>query len=152
MIHNTDAFSIVGDMCTALADVLNSFGNLSQMITPENIEAAKSFASAIQNGNITEETLTNAVRNAADKFVMPTNDVIEGQRKRIEEQQIQLQNAVKENNELREIIREYQARNVKAKAISGSGTIKGTPKKTAMKSIKNTDDKPADIINFKNGD
>lgn len=152
MIHNTDAFSIVGDMCVALAEILHNFSNMSQIITPENIEAAKSFALAIQEGNITEETLTNAVRNAADKFVMPTNDVIEGQRKRIEEQQIQLQSVVKENNELREIVREYQARNVKAKSVSGSGTIKGTPKKTARKSIKNEGTKSADIVSFKGGD
>lgn len=152
IIHNTDAFSIVGDMCTVLANVLNNFGNISQMMTPENIEAAKSFASAIQDGNITEESLTNAVRNAADKFVMPTNEIIEGQRKRIEEQQAQLQSVVKENNELREIIREYQARNVKAKSVSGSGTTNGTPKKTARKSVKKEVGKSADIVNFKSGE
>lgn len=152
IIHNTDAFSIVGDMCTALFDVLNYFGNISQMMTSENIEAAKSFASAIQDGNITEETLTNAVRNAADKFVMPTNDIIEEQRKRIEEQQVQLQSAMKQNNELREIIREYQARNVKAKSVSGSGMTKGTPKKTARKAVKKEAGKSADIVNFKGGD
>lgn len=152
IIHNTDAFSIVGDMCTVLADVLNNLGNISQVMTPENIEAAKSFASAIQDGNITEESLTNAVRNAADKFVMPTNNIIEGQRKRIEEQQAQLQSVVKENNELREIIREYQARNVKAKSVSGSGITKGTPKKTARKAVKKEVGKSADIVNFKSGE
>lgn len=152
IIHNTDAISVVGDMCLALADALNGLGNISQIMTPENVDVMKTFASEIQDGNITEETIANAIRSAADKFEMPTNDIIEGQRERIAEQQIQLENVVKENNELREIIREYQARNVKAKSVSGSGTIKGTPKKTARKSIKKDDGNVTNIVNFKSGD
>ena len=52
MIHNTDAFAIVGDMCTALADVLNNFGNISQIMTPENIEAPIEKDSVVGNFSI----------------------------------------------------------------------------------------------------
>ena len=83
LIHNTDAFSIVGDMCLAIKDILDNY--------IQNTEIANKFIEDLKESGITEETLTNAVRNAANKFQMPESDVIEGQRKRIAEQQEQLQ-------------------------------------------------------------
>lgn len=83
LIHNTDAFSIVGDMCLAIKDILDNY--------IQNTEIANKFIEDLKESGITEETLTNAVRNAANKFQMPESDVIEGQRKRIAEQREQLQ-------------------------------------------------------------
>ena len=61
------------------------------MNSPKNIQIAKDFMEEIKQNGITEETLANAVRKAADKFKMPENEVIKEQRKRIAEQQDQLQ-------------------------------------------------------------
>lgn len=113
LIHNTDAFGIVGDMCMALKDIMDSY--------TQNAELAKGFMEDLKESGITEETLTNAVRNAADQFKMPESDVIEGQRNRIAEQQAQLQEKEAEIQDLRKWKREYMARNVKA--VKGEGKI-----------------------------
>ena len=136
VIHNSNAFSIVGDMCEAIVDVLGSFSGMSQMMTPENIEATKSFMTALKDKEITEETLADAVRIAADQFKMPENEIIEGQRQRIAEQQTQLQEKEAEIQDLRKWRKEHEARNVK----SDKSTTKGTAKKTARKSIKKDND------------
>ena len=132
VIHNSNAFSIVGDMCEAIVDALGSFSGMSQMMTPENIEATKSFMTALKDKEITEEILADAVRIAADQFKMPENEIIEGQRQRIAKQQTQLQEKEAEIQDLRKWRKEHEARNVK----SDKSTTKGTAKKTARKSIK----------------
>ena len=115
MIHNTDAFSIVGEMCQVITDSLSNFANLNiQALTPENIEMAKEFMSAMKNGNITEETLAAATRKAADQFKFSSNDVIEGQRQRIAEQQEQLREKETEIQDLRKWKRDHESRNVKS--------------------------------------
>lgn len=126
LIHNTDAFRIVGDMCMALKDIMDSY--------TQNAELAKTFITDLQKSGITEETLTNAVRNAADQFKPSENEIIEGQRKRIAEQQAQLhemQGRVQEMNKkvrgFEDWKREYMARNVKA--VKGSGKIVADSKK-----------------------
>lgn len=127
LIHNTDAFSIVGDMCLAIKDILDNY--------IQNTEIANKFIEDLKESGITEETLTNAVRNAANKFQMPESDVIEGQRKRIAEQQEQLQEKETEIQDLRKWKREHMARNVKA--VNGTGiVVDPTPKKTIRKSDK----------------
>lgn len=127
LIHNTDAFGIVGDMCMALKDIMDSY--------TQNAELAKTFITDLQKSGITEETLTNAVRNAADQFKFPESDVIEGQRKRIAEQQEQLKEKEAEIQELRKWRREYMARNVKV--LKGSGKITtNSKKKTSDKTTK----------------
>lgn len=127
LIHNTDAFSIVGDMCMAVKDILDNY--------IQNTELAQGFIEDLKTSGITEETLTNAVRNAANKFQMPESDVIEGQRQRIAEQQAQLQEKEAEIQELRKWKREYMARNVKA--VKGAGVVTDfVPKKSARKSDK----------------
>ena len=114
LIHNSDAFSIVGGMCQIIVDTMSNFANLNiQALTPENIEMAKDFMSAVKNGEITEETLATATRKAADKFKIPDNEVIEGQRQRITEQQKQLREKETEIQVLRKWKREHEARNVK---------------------------------------
>lgn len=114
LIHNSDAFSIVGEMCQVIADTLSNFANLNiQALTPENIEMAKDFMSAMKDGNITEETLAAATRKAADQFKFSSNDVIEGQRQRIAEQQEQLRKKETEIQDLRKWKREHEARNIK---------------------------------------
>lgn len=113
LIHNTDAFSIVGDMCMAVKDILDNY--------VQNTEVAQGFIEDLKASGITEETLTNAVRKAADQFKMPESDVIEGQRNRIAEQQAQLQEKEAEIQELRKWKREYMARNVKA--VKGAGAV-----------------------------
>lgn len=92
LIHNSDAFSILGEMCLAVKDILSA--------CIENAGLAKAFMSNLQESGITEETLANALRKAADKFVPATNDIIEAQRERIEEQQKQLQEKEAEIQEL----------------------------------------------------
>ena len=113
MIHNSDAFSVVGDMCLAVKDIIDNFS--------KNNEIAQQFISDLRESGITEETLTNAVRNAADQFKMADSEVIEGQRQRIAKQQEQLQEKEAEIQELRKWKREYMARNVKA--VKGVGKI-----------------------------
>lgn len=126
LIHNTDAFRIVGDMCMALKDIMDSY--------TQNAELAKTFITDLQKSGITEETLTNAVRNAADQFKPSENEIIEGQRKRIAEQQAQLQEMQGRIQEMNKKVRgfedwkhEYMARNVKA--VKGSGKIVADSKK-----------------------
>ena len=139
VIHNSNAFSIVGDMCEAIVDVLGNFSGMSQMMTPENIEATKSFMTALKDKEITEETLASAVRIAADQFKIPESEIIEGQRQRIAEQQTQLQEKEAEIQDLRKWRKEHEARNVKADKPTTEGT-KGTASKTARKSIKKDND------------
>lgn len=126
LIHNTDAFGIVGDMCMALKDIVDQY--------VQNTELAKGFMEDLKESGITEETLTNAVRNAADKFKPSENEIIEGQRKRIAEQQAQLQEMQGRIQEMNKKVRgfedwkhEYMARNVKA--VKGSGKIVADSKK-----------------------
>lgn len=128
LIHNTDTFSIVGDMCLAIKDILDNY--------IQNTEIANKFIEDLKESGITEETLTNAVRNAANKFQMPESDVIEGQRQRIAEQQEQLQEKETEIQDLRKWKREHMARNVKV--VKGTGKIAGnTKKKVSEKNGKN---------------
>lgn len=141
LIHNSDAFAIVGDMCLVVKDILDNYA--------KNNEIAQKFISDLQESGITEETLTNAVRNAADQFKMPENEIIEGQRKRIAEQQVQLQEQQAKIEEMKKRVkemdtkvqsfetwkREYMARNVKS--VKGSGKITtNSRKKTSGKTTK----------------
>lgn len=127
LIHNSDAFAVVGDMCLAAKDIIDNFAR--------NNEAAQKFISDLQESGITEETLANAVRKAADQFKLPENDVIEGQRKRIEEQQKQLQEKESKIQELQTWKREYMARNVKAVRGSGAISNKVSTNKVGRKAI-----------------
>lgn len=113
IIHNADAFSVVGDMCIAIKNLLDSY--------VINAELAQGFMEDLKESGITEETLANAVRRAANQFKMPDNEMIESQRQRIAEQQEQLQEKETEIQDLRKWKREYMVRNVKA--VKGSGEI-----------------------------
>lgn len=113
LIHNSEAFSIVGDMCNAIKDILDGY--------IENAELAKGFMTELKENGINEDTLTTAIRNAADRFKLPENDVIIGQRQRISEQQEQLVEKEAKIQELLAWKREHMARNVKA--VAGSGKI-----------------------------
>lgn len=128
IIHNTDAFNVVGAMCIALKDILDNY--------IQNTELAQGFIEDLKTSGITEETLTNAVRKAADQFKMSESDVIEGQRNRIAEQQAQLQEKEAEIQELRKWKREYMARNVKA--VKGVGVVINPAQK---KSVRKNDKK-----------
>ena len=126
LIHNTDAFAIVGDMCLAVKDILDNYA--------KNNEIAQKFISDLHESGINEEALTKAVRNAADQFKIPESEIIEGQRKRIAEQQEQLQEKEAEIQDLRKWKREHMARNVKA--IRGTGKITSSTKtKAGTKSV-----------------
>ena len=127
LIHNSDAFAIVGDMCLAVKDILDNYA--------KNSEIVQKFISDLQESGINEETLTNAVRNAADQFKMSENEVIEGQRQRIAEQQTQLQEKEVEIQDLRKWKREHMARNVKA--VKGSGKITANSKKKESSKVAN---------------
>lgn len=127
LIHNSDAFAIVGDLCLAVKDILDNYA--------KNSEIAQKFISDLQESGINEETLTNAVRNAADQFKMSENEVIEGQRQRIAEQQTQLQEKEAEIQDLRKWKREHMARNVKA--VKGSGKITANSKKKESSKVTN---------------
>lgn len=134
LIHNSDAFAVVGDMCLAVKDIIDNFA--------KNNEIAQKFISDLQESGITEETLTNAVRKAADQFRLSENEVIEGQRKRIAEQQTQLQEMTGRVREMNEKVksleawkREYMARNVKVDKGTGSFAT-NAKKKTSGKTVK----------------
>lgn len=132
LIHNSDAFNIVGEMCQVIVDSLSNIANLNiQAITPENIQIAKEFMNEIRDKDITEETLASAVRKAADQFKLPENDIIEGQRKRIAEQQEQLQEKEVEIQNLRKWKQEHMVRNAKAVKESGKITSNTANKITA---------------------
>ena len=132
LIHGSDTIKAIGDLCDSVTTVLN---NIAKMNSPENIQMAKEFMEEIKKNGITEETLANAARKAANQFKLPENDVIEGQRKRIAEQQEQLQEKETEIQDLRKWKREHMARNVKA--VNGTGiVVDPTPKKTIRKSDK----------------
>lgn len=132
LIHGSDTIKAIGDLCDSVTTVLN---NIAKMNSPENIQMAKEFMEEIKKNGITEETLANAARKAANQFKLPENDVIEGQRKRIAEQQEQLQEKETEIQDLRKWKREHMARNVKA--VKGKGiVVDPTPKKTIRKSDK----------------
>lgn len=118
LIHGSDTIKAIGDLCDSVTTVLN---NIAKMNSPENIQMAKEFMEEIKKNGITEETLANAARKAANQFKLPENDVIEGQRKRIAEQQEQLQEKETEIQDLRKWKREHMARNVKA--VKGEGKI-----------------------------
>ena len=113
LIHNSDAFAIVGDMCLAVKNMLDNYA--------KNNEIAQKFVSDLQESGINEETLTKAVRNAADQFKIPESEIIEGQRQRIAEQQTQLQEKEAEIQDLRKWKREHMVRNVKA--VKGAGVV-----------------------------
>ena len=133
LIHGSDTIKAIGDLCDSVTTVLN---NIAEMNSPENIQMAKEFMEEIKKNGITEETLANAARKAANQFKLPENDVIEGQRKRIAEQQEQLQEKETEIQDLRKWKREHMARNVKA--VKGSGKTAATSKKKASeKNVKN---------------
>lgn len=132
LIHGSDAIKAIGDLCDSVTTVLN---NIAKMNSPENIQMAKEFMEEIKKNGITEETLTNAVRKAADQFKMSESNVIEGQRNRIAEQQAQLQEKEAEIQELRKWKREYMARNVKA--VKGAGiSISPAQKKSVRENDK----------------
>ena len=138
LIHGSDTIKAIGDLCDGIITVLN---NIAEMNSPENIQIAKDFMEEIKQNGITEETLANAVRKAADKFKIPNNEIIEGQRQRIAEQQKQLQEQHSKIDEMKRRVkemdakvqsfetwkREYMARNVKA--VNGSGKIASVSKK-----------------------
>ena len=118
LIHGSDTIKAIGDLCDSITTILN---NIAEMNSPENIQIAKDFMEEIKQNGVTEETLANAARKAADQFKMSNNEIIEGQRQRIAEQQEQLKEKEAEIQELRKWRREYMARNVKV--LKGSGKI-----------------------------
>lgn len=132
IIHGSDTIKAIGDLCDSVTIVLN---NIAEMNSPENIQMAKDFMEEIKKNGVTEETLANAARKAADQFKMSNNEIIEGQRQRIAEQQEQLKEKEAEIQELRKWRREYMARNVKV--LKGSGKITtNSKKKTSGKTTK----------------
>lgn len=114
IIHNTDSFSIIGEMCRIITDSLSNLANMSSL-SPSDMNTALDFMKQLNDTDITEETLANAARKAADQFKLPESDIIEGQRKRIAEQQKQLTEKETEITELRKWKSEQEARNVKRK-------------------------------------
>ena len=84
-------------------------------LSPSDMNTALDFMKQLNDTDITEETLANAARKAADQFKLPESDIIEGQRKRIAEQQKQLTEKETEITELRKWKSEQEARNVKRK-------------------------------------
>lgn len=132
LIHGSDTIKAIGDLCDSITTILN---NIAEMNSPENIQIAKDFMEEIKQNGVTEETLANAARKAADQFKMSNNEIIEGQRQRIAEQQEQLKEKEAEIQELRKWKREHMARNVKV--LKGSGKITtNSKKKTSGKTTK----------------
>ena len=133
IIHNTESFSILGDMCIAIKDILDNYS--------KNAELAKTFMEDLQKSGITEESLVKVIRKAADQFKLPSNDVIEGQGQRIAEQQQQLKEKEAEIQELRAWKREYMARNVKSTKRTESAPSKTSKKKTAANVTQDSNEK-----------
>lgn len=147
LIHGSDTIKAIGDLCNSVTTVLN---NIAEMNSPENIQMAKDFMEEIKKNGVTEETLANAVRKAADKFKMPNDEIIEGQRQRIAEQQQQIQEQQAKIEKMKKRVkemdtkiqsfeawkREYMARNVKADNRSEK-IVDSYKRKTIGKSNKN---------------
>lgn len=147
LIHGSDTIKAIGDLCNSVTTVLN---NIAEMNGPENIQMAKDFMEEIKKNGVTEETLANAVRKAADKFKMPNDEIIEGQRQRIAEQQQQIQEQQAKIEKMKKRVkemdtkiqsfeawkREYMARNVKADNRSEK-IVDSYKRKTIGKSNKN---------------
>ena len=106
-IHNTDALTVVGNLCELILDIVSDISNMTKSITPENVEIVQKFMEGLQNKDITEETLTTAIRNAADQFKLSENDIIIKQRERIVEQQKQLEEKEADIKNLRKWKREH---------------------------------------------
>lgn len=140
IIHGTHTMEIIGEICEGVVTVLNRIADVN---SPENIQMAKDFMEEVKKNGITEETLANAVRKAADKFKLPESDVIEGQRQRISEQQEQLKEKEAEIQELRKWKRDHMARNVMntrqnkttAKSVKGSGIVEMIPKEKSTEGV-----------------
>ena len=112
MIHHSSALNQIAEFCTIISDALENFARLHlQEMKPGDIQLAMEFVKNMQDKNITEATLANAMKKVVTAHKVPNTKIYEGQRKRIEEQQHQLQEKEKEIIELRKWKRDHEARN-----------------------------------------
>ena len=95
---------------------MDTFGNFSklnlQSLSSDDMNMAIEFMQSLKDKNITETTLANAIRKAANKHKMPNSKIYEEQQARISEQQEQLREKESEIQDLRKWKREHEARNV----------------------------------------
>ena len=79
------------------------------------------FVKNMQDKNITETTLANAMKKVVTAYKVPNTKIYEGQRERIAEQQKQLQEMNKELTDLRKWKKEHEAYNVVSDKITARG-------------------------------
>ena len=112
--HYSPALETIAEFCNVITDTFTNFSKLRfDLITPETIEIGKRFIDKFKNGEITEDSIANAVseiikeQNLIENHKMPETEIYEQQRLRIEEQQKMLEENDKELKELRKHKKEH---------------------------------------------
>lgn len=113
MIHYNSALNTIAEFCEVITDALDNFAKLDlREMKPGDIKLAMEFVKNMQDKNITETTLANAMKKVVTAHKVPNTKIYEGQRERIAEQQKQLQEMNKELTDLRKWKKEHEAYNV----------------------------------------
>lgn len=107
------SLSLLNEFINVVIDTFGNFSKLNlQSLSPDDMNMAIEFMQSLKDKDITEATLANAIRKAANKHKMPNSKIYEEQRARISEQQEQLREKESEIQDLRKWKREHEARNV----------------------------------------
>ena len=107
------SLSLLNEFINVVIDTFGNFSKLNlQSLSSDDMNMAIEFMQSLKDKNITETTLANAIRKAANKHKMPNTKIYEEQRARISEQQEQLREKESEIQDLRKWKREHEARNV----------------------------------------
>lgn len=114
--NQNNTLATLNEFLNVIIDTLGNFSKLNlQSLSPDDMNIAVDFMKSLKDKNITETTLANAIRKAANKHKMPNTKIYEEQRARISEQQEQLREKESEIQDLRKWKREHEARNVLSK-------------------------------------
>lgn len=107
------SLSLLNEFINVVIDTFGNFSKLNlQSLSSDDMNMAIEFMQSLKDKDITEATLANAIRKAANKHKMPNTKIYEEQRARISEQQEQLREKESEIQDLRKWKREHEARNV----------------------------------------
>lgn len=107
------SLSLLNEFINVVIDTFGNFSKLNlQSLSSDDMNMAIEFMQSLKDKNITETTLANAIRKAANKHKMPNSKIYEEQQARISEQQEQLREKESEIQDLRKWKREHEARNV----------------------------------------
>lgn len=87
MKKNAEMFDAFEDFLTTISDSLRSFSNLDlKTLTPETIKLGKNIMNKFKNSDITAESLTDIIRDAASFDIdKATADIIDSKNKEVDE-------------------------------------------------------------------